>query len=284
MSSNWDDTHSAVHIMNPESWVLYASNTFASRLIVFVHGFGGKALSSWQNFPDFQDRGVWWLNADMLFIGYKSSRDSITGVSSRIRRNLPQFYPSAPQYLLNIHGEEVRPDTNSRYEELVLVGHSLGGLILRHAMAQEAQELVNRPRDLRSAQERHPLLEGKLRLFSPASGGFRKAGDLAMLAEYAGIWPAVETWLRRASAYTDLQPGSVMLSDTRRRTELLAGGGNFDSLRADILWANPDKIVIESSYDTDYSSQSIDKKTHRSVCKPNQRYPEPWDFVESGGI
>lgn len=279
-----DDTHSAVHVRNPESWVLYVSNTFASRLVVFVHGFGGKSTSTWQGFPDCQKRGTWWRNADMLFIGYKSSRDSITGVSNRIRRNLPFFYPSPPESLMILHGEPIRTDISSQYQELILVGHSLGALVLRHALAQEAQEWENAPEQMRAFDEPHPLLSGKLRLFSPASGGFRKAGDLAMLMEYAGIWPAIETWLRRSSAYTDLQPGSIMISDTRRRTETLAENGKFDALRAEILWASPDKIVNESDYDTDFRSLSVDKKTHRSVCKPNDLYVEPWSFVETGRI
>jgi hypothetical protein len=91
-------------------------------------------------------------------------------------------------------------------------------------------------------------------------------------------------YLRRSSAYTDLQPGSPLLVGTRERTEQLVATRRADlsALRAAILWANPDEVVLAYGYATDHVEESVDNATHSGVCKPNDAYRAPWTFVETG--
>jgi hypothetical protein len=99
----------------------------------------------------------------------------------------------------------------------------------------------------------------------------------------SGIWAAVEMFVSRSSAYTDLQPDSPTLISTQRRTERLAIAPGCEALRARIVWANPDDVVIPERYDTDYVDDSWDDTTHSTVCKPRrQTFEAPWGFVESG--
>lgn len=271
-------TPTAVRVDHPAGWWMYPASTTASRLIVFVHGFGGSAISTWKNFADYHRLGPWWMASDLLFVGYDSRRDGIKGVADRLRRNLPRFYPTPFQPAMTLDGISVREDTTSPYQELIVVGHSLGGLIVRHALVEEADEWINAGR----TTAKPLLLDSALRLFSPASAGFRAAG-LFGAARASGFWPAVDIYLRRSSAYTDMQPGSPMLVDTRARTErLVEKEPDTGALRARILWASPDQVVIEGKYDSDVLSRSVDGKSHRSVCKPSIDYLVPWQFVERG--
>lgn len=219
------------------------------------------------------------MDSDLLFVGYDSKRDGIKGVADRLRRNLPRFYPEPHQPAMSFNGViSARSDISSPYKELIVVAHSLGGLIVRHALVDDAHEWIK----LGRTDPKPLLLDSAVRLFSPASAGFRGAGILGA-ARASGFWPALEMYLRRSSAYTDMQPGSTMLTDTRARTERLVDEEpDTEALVASILWASPDQVVIEGKYDSDVISRSVEGQSHKSVCKPHIGYPVPWEFVEKG--
>jgi alpha-beta hydrolase superfamily lysophospholipase len=262
--------------------VLYVSKAQAERLVVFVHGFRGRAIDTWQRFPESGRTSEWWRASDMLFVGYDSVRDTITGVAARLRRELPRFYPDVPNDLLTIGDASVRPTSSKPYRELLLVGHSLGGVVVRRALCDVARGWFEE-RETEPDADRPALLDAQVRLFSPASAGFRSAGWLGM-TQASLLWRALNMYLRRSSAYTDLQPNSPFLADTRRRTEELVAARRNDlaALRASILWANPDDVVLAEGYDSDHVEDSVDNTTHSKVCKPSAAYRAPWVFVETG--
>ncbi|NMR31968.1 hypothetical protein [Crystallibacter degradans] len=246
--------------------------------MVFVHGFRGKAVATWDEFSSSGHTDLWWRDTDMLFVGYDSAHDNITAVADRVRTNLRKFYPKPHTPAMNLGGTTPRDDTSTPYGELVALGHSLGGLVLRRAMADAAQDRL----DSETAGEKpqhQEILNAKLRLFSPASAGFRPAGMLG-LVKASGLGTVVEMYLRRSSAYTDLQPGSELLVTTRNRTEQLAP--QFSQLRARILWANPDDVVNTERYNTDFVAETVDQQSHSTVCKPNPQYGLPLHFGATG--
>lgn len=255
-------------------WVLNVAHDRADRLIVFVHGFRGKATTTWQDFPSVDADDDWWGHSDLLFVGYNSMKDGITGVAHRLEQQLPQFYPFPYPPAMNLDGVTPREDTKSPYAELILVGHSLGGLIVRRAMIDAADRFLD-------TGQPELLLEAQLRLFSPAIAGFRPGGALGSIHALKQ-WGALEIYLRRASAYTDLQPDSIAIAFVKQRTEELAIDPRLHALRAQILWASPDNVVDPTRYsvDTDYSADGQD---HGSVCKPREPdYPKPRYFVRHG--
>lgn len=272
--------HSERRLPSPERWVLYLSHNEPQRLVVFVHGFGGKAVNTWQRFPNAGPDRAWWTASDMLFVGYDSKRATIPGTAARLRREISHFYPQLPDELLCAGGCRIRARAAAPYGELCLVGHSLGGLIVRRALCDAAKEWSDERRTDPNAT-RPVLLEASVRLFSPASAGFRAAGFLGLMRA-SPVWGAVEMWLRRSSAYTDLQPGSDMLVATREWTLQFADDPEFRALRARILWAEPDDVVVPQRYPTDHVDQFEDGKDHSAVCKPRDDYGTPWAFVETG--
>jgi len=273
-------THSPRYLSDPVGWVLYLSHLAPQRLVVFVHGFYGGPLRTWQRFPDSQR--AWWHSSDLLFVGYDSRRDNITGTAARLRRHLPRFYPELPDEHLRAGGVRVRATATNRYGELLLVGHSLGGVVLRRALCDVAQEWIHAG-ELDGSSPKPALLDAQVRLFSPASAGFRPAG-LVGLMRSTPAWFAANMVLRRSSAFTDLEPNSEILNQTRQRTESLIDNyaADLGSLRARILWANPDNVVVTERYRTDMVDDAVDSTTHRSVCKPHDAYHAPWLFVETG--
>jgi alpha-beta hydrolase superfamily lysophospholipase len=168
------------------------------------------------------------------------------------------------------------------YDEVYLVGHSLGGLVIRRALADVAQAW-NEERELDKDAPRPRLLDARVRLFSPASAGFQPKGRLALL-KALGMWSTVDLVLSQSAAYHDLQPGSQLLESTRKRTEALVKNDkvSFAALRAQIVWANPEHVVATERYDSDPVQASANDTTHLSVCKPHAQYRLPWIFVETG--
>lgn len=252
--------------------------------MTFVHGFRAHAIAAWHEFSESGHAGQWWRESDLLFVGYDSIKENITGVANRIRRELPTLFPRLPRDLAQIRGVGPRGESALDYGELVLVGHSLGGLIVRRALADCAQEWLDQ-RTLAPDLPKPELLDAKTRLFSPASAGFRAAGTLGLL-QATPAWWAVNLVLRRASAFTDLQPGSPLLQATQRRTERLVTRHKreLEALSPSILWANPDNIVLTERYDTDFVECSVDGVTHSQVCKPHAGYQAPRIFVETGRL
>lgn len=271
--------HTPVPLAEPRNWTLYVSHSHVpvKRLVMFVHGFRGRAVSTWLDFPSAGEHRAWWREADLLFVGYGSTRENISGVAHRIRREIPRFFPAPYPEAMTVNGRHPRPDITSAYEELFLIGHSLGGLVLRRALCDAA---IKWNEDGRPAK-RSPLLDARLLLFSPATAGFQASGILGAVRA-TGIWAAAEIFLRRSSAYSDLQPGSTLITDTRALTERLAVQPELSGLRARIVWANPDDVVIVQRYETDFVDDSWDGRKHSTICKPRADFQSPLDFVETG--
>jgi pimeloyl-ACP methyl ester carboxylesterase len=277
--------HSPIEISNPDGrskWVLSLSAIEPVRLVVFVHGFGGRAVRTWHEFDMSGQTRPWWRESDMLFVGYESRKERPGETAAWLRRRLSDFYPLLPPGLTT-HGDVCARATPTKpYRELVLVGHSLGGFILRLALLQQARSWLFRDRELDPNAPRPPLLDATLRLFSPASAGFQPAGLLAILTCVLSAGMVV---LRGAPAFTALQPDSALLLGTREQTESLVGRYHEElaALRAHIMWARPEQVVEREGYQTDYEAESlIPTRSHTDVCKPHVGYEQPWHFVETG--
>ena len=52
------------------------------QLVIFVHGFNGRAVKTWRDFADGTNQTPWWSEADLIFVGYDSLRREINGVAS----------------------------------------------------------------------------------------------------------------------------------------------------------------------------------------------------------
>lgn len=277
---SFSDFHSRSPIEKPDGWIMYVSHSATKRLVVFVHGFQGKATTTWDDFRRSGKIDAWWRESDMLFIAYDSTKDNTAAVASRIRRLFPSFYPRPFSAAMTIDGAAARADTLTEYSELIILGHSLGGLIVRRAIADSVQAW----KEDEAGSPRPKILDAQVRLFSPAIKGFQATGWAG--AAYATPLKAVaELRLKMSPAYMDLQPGSPILVETCTRTEQLAEEfGSVPSLRPRIVWANPENVVITERYSTDLVDEFIDDTSHITVCKPNDSYMHPWTFAQTGRL
>ncbi len=108
-------THSRRSLSDPAGWVLYLTRAVPQRLMVFVHGFFGGPVGTWEHFVE--GSSPWWHESDLLFVGYNSRSDDITATAARLRRRLRTFYPQLPDELLEEPGVRI-PEGGVPYREL----------------------------------------------------------------------------------------------------------------------------------------------------------------------
>lgn len=312
--------HHAIQIPEHEgSYVLATdSSEGVETAVIFVHGFLGDAYKTW---VDFQGRveEEEWASADLYFWQYDSFRASIPASAARFLdfaeevqqapeewfRVPPESVPGAVRHALGAL-EPLRTGTTS-YRRLVLVGHSLGGVVLREAIKDCARvyeralaELVRQPEDgsseglegLRKKMlegERPPavplLLQAELRLFAPAIAGARPAGLAGLALEFGGVRRVAQLFLGFSRSFKELKPEMGLVGDLREKTEAYARKFQWlGAFVADVLWGEDDDIVIPRSYHQDRDRERVRDKNHSSVCKPGDKYRKPLDLVVRGDV
>jgi len=279
--------------LNDSSIALLSREPPATRALVFVHGFAGDAAKTWVHFTEMiQGRSDWWSHSDAYFVGYNSLRCDIRGAAIGLLTFLRSIAPFPPPALFEYERWGARGgfrDSQTKYEDLYLIGHSLGGVLVRQAVRLAVREHVDKQRQGSSGPLLTPvtaetseadfvelLKMARLRLFAPAIAGARPSGIKGLL-QSAGFTGLI-AWSR---SYHELKETSPVLADLRSGTESLAVTfPDATAFRADIAWAERDTVVYAVEYGCDRLGKHVSGVTHTSICKPNPRYRLPVRFVE----
>jgi pimeloyl-ACP methyl ester carboxylesterase len=151
------------------------TETGNQRLVIFVHGLGGSRYgtnSTWGNFPKFLYEDI--LNADIGLYSYRTALGRL------------KFWKStkieAQAEILATRIRELQ-----KYKSIVLIGHSMGGILAKGAIAHLAK--TNQKKVLKR-------LNGLFLMASPQLGSLkiprlfrRLSPDAWVLAPHSDIWP-----------------------------------------------------------------------------------------------
>ncbi|HEX7359596.1 MAG TPA: hypothetical protein VF283_03805 [Bryobacteraceae bacterium] len=262
-----------------------------TRAVVFVHGYSGKARSTWTDFLSLVDddriAGLWWETSDLFFYDYfwRSMFRRVGENALDLFHFVHDVFPKPPQALFDGGGTSIRRDFS--YRELTLVGHSEGGVLIRkiilHAADRNAPLVAWRrtPEASRPAVLPKPdgILVANVRLFAPALGGEALAGMMGVIASL----PIISSALHASAAKLDLAPGATAITSARRYTDEWSKAVDLECFKAHIVWAAHDFVVDPEKYLDDLQCTRSPKGTdHASVCKPTRQYPFPVTFVERG--
>ena len=283
--------HEPVFLRNG-SYALLSNAPVVSKAVCFVHGFGGDPVATWKNFQFFVDAPdtpshEWWRSADLFFYGYESRRLSIAEHGQLLLNFIDSIFPTIHSDLfepmdLNL-GIEPLPTPNTRtYSELYLVGHSMGGVTLREALLDRAAKADAHALEPGAAK----MLSAEVRLFAPATFGAEPSGFLGILVRslrsVALFGPLIDPFLQSNTIVRQLQAESKKLSHLREATERLARTGRYPALIAHVLFGENEQLVERDKLELDELEVPAVGKDHWSVCKPNQAYRQPIEFVASG--
>jgi hypothetical protein len=289
-------TASVPGFKNSLAYLSGATQENVDRAVIFIHGFKGKAKSTWADFASLIENNQivnsWWERSDLYFYHYWW--DSMFLKASRNKLNVLRFiktvFPEPPETIFS--GGTIQLRTNFRYKEMTLVGHSEGGLLIRKVIIDAATSDPDIQRYVRQSKTKQGapgiaepaakgLLEAKIRLFAPAIGGETITGTLGILSRT----PILSVFTGSIPAKLSLGSTSSAITSTRSATDEFAGYLEMECLRAHILWADRDSIIEPEKYIYDLECDNPPPgSTHSSICKPTMRYLRPISFVEEGVV
>ena len=254
-----------------EQSTAFWSRNIPDNLIIFIHGFNGKAKSTWDNFPGLIGQYKEFGKCDVIFYGYDGLNVAAEYSAIKFKKFIDDMFFKPFSFIAkDIKKFGKRPD-NFRYKKILLVAHSLGAIITRRAL-------------LNGKNENLLWVDNtKMILFAPAHNG---ASDIEGLVSSVITGPL--KLLTTLGQYTyvvldDLKEDSLTIKNIVAETNnfLAKGEGGFTKAAA-VVWAEKDKIVKANAFCADPPPIPIDDKTHTSVCKPNQDEPylAPIDIIK----
>jgi pimeloyl-ACP methyl ester carboxylesterase len=239
--------------LRKESSALWVRKTPVKTCVVFVHGYGGRAIGTWGDFPKLATNGPEFDEVDLIFLGYES-RWRPAEYNVGVIYDVVSLLAEEPVRLLaKVNGPE-RPSWLG-YERIVLVGHSLGGALVR-TVAMSAK-----------TEGKAWATKLRLALFAPAHKGANVI-ELVLLSagflKWAGLPQAVA--LAISPVLRDLQKGSEYLKALLSAAEGI--GDHCTSKAAFVAHASGDKVVFQDRFYLDPPLHPYESQNHVSCCKP----------------
>lgn len=242
----------AVNIKYGEGTQALFAFTSPKDLIVFIHGFGGDSIGTWNGFPALLTQSDTFSKQDIIFYGYKSLETQAGNHAESFKDFLKLSVAPLANKLLPKN--QNLPERN--YQRIILVAHSLGAVVVRHALLSAYKDGENW------------ISKTRMVLFAPA----HKGAKVQKLAK-----EALTGWFGLINLFAsynypilgDLEPGSKILEDLETETnELLdKNAGDFTKAKK-VIWGTKDKVVNNVRFYLDASPVQIDKG-HTGVCKPD---------------
>lgn len=248
----------------------YWSKVPNGTLVLFVHGWTGRALDTWADFP-----GLWSKNnsgCDLFFYGYSSVRPHIKSNAATLMGFLEDFMAQPARFINEMlhHIPSLKRD-QFQVTNLIIVAHSLGAVIVRDALLRVKENLTTGRTPTNTWIDRTKLV-----LFAPAHCGSRLADR----------WLAM--FLRRGLAHwalhsiSDLRPGCQYLHSLQQRTVAECNQGATDPFKASrIVFPSIEDVVEIGTFPCDPQEEvPFEGVTHSTVCKPTQKWRKPISLVE----
>jgi hypothetical protein len=270
--------------LTDRSYALLTGAASARGVAIFVHGFSGCPEKTWVQFQTLIDSVTttmpWWGDYDAFFYGY-NSRNQIGPNAASLLEFICNVYPS-PRW------KELGADSGlapRKYAQLILVGHSEGGVLIRASILRRAQALgasgsVPDKQAVGIDIDKDKILRANVRLFAPAFWGLLMSGYKGLLLRTPILSDLVEPLLHTSAAYKQLSAASPILSELRNRTITLAERyPDLRAFRARNLFGKRETVVSSEALATDPPAEYEEGHNHVSICKPTRRYLRPLTFV-----
>ncbi len=183
--------------------------------IIFVHGFGGKAGKTWGEFPQFLLRDARLAEWDIFSLGYASNLSfdvgGIWAADPQIDLLSEFFQTALANYPLG------------NYAQIVLVAHSMGGLVVQRALLNE-RTLTNRV--------------SHLFLYATPSAGLEKASLFSLLKrqvrDLASDSSFIKTLRQEWTAKFGERPPFYFISIAGDRDEFVPASSSFTLFPSDL--------------------------------------------------
>jgi Putative serine esterase (DUF676) len=235
-------------------------------LIVFIHGFGGNSIGTWNNFPKFLLSDSKFTNTDIIFYGYETLKGQAGEHSAQLYDFVNHLQTPLKSNILP--KEQNLPERN--YSKIVLVAHSLGAILTRQTLL------------LAEIDNKGWVDKVIMGLFAPAHNGANII-NLAMqsLNGLSGLLGVFAKF--RYPILSDLDNHEQgIIHDIKSKTEFLQNQGKAEYTKAKlVVYAMGDKVVRNIQYLNDIPAVVISPANHVSVCKPTEDFKKPIELLKS---
>lgn len=239
--------------MRPDSEVRWARNS-PNACVIFVHGFNGSAVETWGDFGRLAVADQEFSRADLYFLSYESrTRPAVFNVAA-----LYQIVKCVAEQSTVIH-RHIRGRERSEpfsYDLIVLVGHSLGGALVRQLAMLAKREEREWAERLRLVLLAPAHVGANIIELAQQGWGFLKwMGPLEALAIY--FFPVLR----------DLRKDSDFLKQLKKAAKKI--GLHRTSRAHTVVHASDDKVVFQDLFYKDPPTTPYEGKDHGSCCKPS---------------
>jgi pimeloyl-ACP methyl ester carboxylesterase len=235
------------------------------KAVIFVHGFNGKSLGSWVDFPRLLPREAKCEEYDVIFYGYDGLYTQATTSAVLLSDFLDQLFADPLSVINATINPQSKRAAGFRYDSVVLVAHSLGSVVCRMAL-------------LNAHKGGKPWVNyTRLVLFAPAHMGAR-VKDLALNALTGIHWVGAlltNLTMFKLQALDGLSDGSPMISNLLAETNSAIAQGATALKAHKVIWAEKENIVSNQNFAQDPPPKIYRGKGHMDVCKPNGSFTDP---------
>ncbi|HVV43711.1 MAG TPA: hypothetical protein VHC72_00855 [Bryobacteraceae bacterium] len=235
-------------------------------LVIFVHGFRGDALETWQDFDQLVITNPRFKSTDFIFFGYDSYLSNVLAGASFLYNLLNDLEEKNRAAIAGVANPEVA-GVRCEYKRMILVAHSLGAVVCRWAIVRAVEE---------GKKWRSRL---RLLLFAPAHTG----SELAHLAtSAAGSFAWISLFVQAVKANVplvrELDPSSRILTELAGR---VSQAKNEPCLKASrVIIAEREVVVSNLPFPGDPCPDALRDTDHISVCKPRAGRMKQVEYLE----
>lgn len=267
--------------LGTDTAAFWSVNPTRRTLIVFVHGFGSNAVSSWSEFDSSFLSNKKVRGCDLLFYGYNSLNTPTQQLADSLLQDLNALN-AKPHFYANAAAPGIGRSNRFKYDRIVVVAHSLGAVVARAAVLRAT---VHHKKWARNCS---------LVFFAPAYNGAKALviGQLLFGGIQSGLQMAVPAWGNAAKilvavakgllppALKDLLPQSIFLTDLKADTKQAVNQGAPHLAAKGIVICDPDLVVNNGGYlIQDAPEKPVTGSSHSLVCKPGGAYRLPFQIV-----
>ena len=202
--------------------------------------------------------------------------------SQNLRNFIQQIYPNPNAAIF----PRSKGMPERHYSKLLLVGHSQGAVVVRHAVISAVHERATMAATAGSGSPAIGeytadwLLSAQIRLFAPALAGGSPSGLLGFFLQFQLTSAVVQPYLASLPGYNDMQPSNLLFQQLRSDTTSAARTNiHIRALRARVLYGESDNVVHPGAYPDDFIEPTEPDRGHTDICKPTERYMRPLSFV-----
>lgn len=236
------------------------------RAFVFVHGYSGGALSTWSTFSTLLPQCEQYGDADIFFYEFDGIQSELYASIGLLRAFLIDLIDDST--IVSSSLDVAR--RQCLYKHVVLVGHSLGGVLIRGALIE----------CIKKGKPWAPQVE--LVMYAPAHSGARIDRLAASAVKGFPLLPQAATAGRFKSPLVEqLAEGSKELEDLKSTVQLLLRQGHHNIVPTLIVTAENEHVVSNKPFiDKDPLAEPIRGSFHTTVCKPSTTFSLPLDLFK----